>query len=279
MLTGNITLSPLYLPWQQQGLDFLLQDTPVAPELSLCHAKVLTRGAIQQTPQWAPQNAPRQFAQQVSKPVAQQQAGQSTASRPMPRAQSSQASPAQGQSTPVSQSNATPPPATSKSNAGRVSLALDQWPAPWQERFAQTKPARVIWTYWNLGHDLCGESSAERRAFLKRILQDLKHPPGTHSFWPHTLPDLSSPEQLQPNIPVFWSGVRQLGARVLVILGEGSAQKLGYDAFDAPFKEFHKQGKLVILVKDMDMLMHNTKTYTTLMQYLRIQLRQYLQLM
>ncbi len=275
MFTGNITLSPLYLPWQQQGLDFLLQEAPVAPEHSLCHAKLLTKPI----PQQAPPRVSRAMPQQNPTSLAEQYKNQAPTHHPAPRTQPHKGLPAQGATSAPSQASTQTPQAPPKSSGERASLALDQWPHPWQERFAQTKPARVIWTYWNLGHDLCGEASTERRTFLRRILQDLKHPAGTHSFWPHTLPSPTAPEQLQPNIPVFWSGVRQLGARVLVILGEDSAQKLGYEPFEAPFKEFHKQGKLVILVKDMDMLMHNTKTYTTLMQYLRIQLRQYLQLM
>ena len=87
----------------------------------------------------------------------------------------------------------------------------------------------MLWTYWNLGADLCDPQAPgrqERRQFLQRLLHDLGHPAGTHTFWPSCLPpDADALPSLQeqtggyvPNADVFWSGARQLQARGVVVM-------------------------------------------------------------
>ncbi len=294
MVAANIAISPFYLPWHQQGVEFLLQENPVPPQQSLCHAKSLTQvHAKRQIGQQAGQQigqrpAPRPFEQRQPTTQVQQlqqarqgQQGQQYTQAPSPssfQAQGQRNAPPQGmpKSQPLSQQMPQQAPQTQKQE--RASLPQEQWPKPWQERFSLTKPARVIWTYENLGHDLCGQANAARRELIRNILKELGHPSGTHSFWPYSLPHAESPEELVANVPVFWSGVRHLEARVLIILGDAAATALGYQVYNMPFKEFRKQDKLVILAKDMDVLMNEPRMYSMLLQYLRPHLRQYLQL-
>ncbi len=299
MAATHLKISPFYLPWHQQGVEFLLQEVPVPPQQSLCHASAKPappqRMGQQQgrpaatPPKWKGQQQAQQQAQQAQQQGQRQdsqQASQQFTPQTTPQASRTLAGThtqtlATSQASSASAPNVAPNTAqnTGQNTAqNRLFLPFEQWPAPWQERFQQTKAARVVWTYGNLGHDLCGEASPERRTLLRTILTELGHPPGTHCFWPMSLPSSEDPSTLIPNVPVFWSGVRLFEARVLIILGEEAATSLGYKVYDMPFKEFRKQDKLVILAKDMEVLIEKPHMRSLLLQYLRPHLRQYLQL-
>ncbi len=293
MATTDVSTALFYQPWKQQGMDFLLQAEPVPAALSLCHTKALQPGRATQVQRPAPHTpqAPRAqmthtaqsthtvqaTAQQQGAPTHGQKNQAQWQSKHYATQSTHQSPPPAPLSVPSTAQGQTKPDMSTQGQA-RLSLPREQWPQDWQARFHATKPARVIWTYWNLGHDLCGEASDARRHLLRKILAELKHPAGTHSFWPMALPQENSAE-LVPNIPVFWSGVRLLDARVLIILGDAAAKALGYNVYDMPFKEFRKQDKLVILAKDMEVLMEKPHMYSMLMDYLRPHLTQYLQLM
>ncbi len=337
-------LSPFFLPWQQQGVEFLLQEAPVPAALSLCHTRVpavpnpsTVANASQRTGQQAIQRARPQAGQQsaqqgtphtMSRPTSNnlphhgaarpyapqtpsqnpaQNPWQQTAARPaMPTHTGEQAgvqaqnrqpayasahqvhtpAPRVAQGTaPATHSSQTFAPASGPTSgpASASPFPVEHWPQAWQERLRLTKPARVIWTYWNLGHDVSGEASDARRALLRKILGDLKHPAGTHSFWPVALPTQAkhahASTALEANIPAFWAGAEHLGARVIIILGDAATQALNFQVQDVPFKQMKHQGRPIILAKDMDELIENPHIYDRMMTYLRPFLTQYLHLM
>lgn len=91
------------------------------------------------------------------------------------------------------------------------------FPQPWA-RFWQAVPAtaRIIWTYLELGHDLCGQPSAERRNLFRSLLQHLNWPKGVTGFWPLCCPDgdavCTKPE-------VFWQGCAALDVKHVACFG------------------------------------------------------------
>lgn len=111
-------------------------------------------------------------------------------------------------------------------------LPESSWPAIWREQFGHTKRGRIVWTYANIGKDLLAgrnpdsaesvesaQARARRSQMLRKLLGALKYPAGTHTFWPCQLEESLEPE-------IFWSGVRALGSRGVIILGEDCATAL-----------------------------------------------------
>ncbi len=308
MVTTNTLISPFLLPWQKQGVDFLLQDTEVEASFSLCHAKAsmpAPRKPVPQHDQHPMQRAvPPQQSPQHVQPYSSPQGGsreavkaryQATTQGQQPRQPQHRQQQGQNQVQQQGQPWAQKREQMQRQQAPQERQAPQRVSAPnrvqvpqgafipqdsalnaqWQDRLHRTKAARVLWTYWNLGNDLCGQASPERRALLQQILRDLKHPVGTHSFWPIALPEQGV---LTPNIPAFWEGAEHLGARVLIVLGDDAAEALGFPLTSIPIKQLKHRGMAIILAKDMDVLIQNPQMYTRTMTYLHPFLTQYLRL-
>ena len=152
-------------------------------------------------------------------------------------------------------------------------LPPDHWPRLWQERLAATRPAPVLWTYWALGEDLCGTPNAARRALLQKLLQDMAHPAGTHCFWPAALP--TSSRELEANAEVFWSGVALLKARALVVMGQPAVKALELPPRLRPFHQTRHNGRLVVVLRDMDFLVEEAHHYDAVREFLRQALAQF----
>ena len=182
-------------------------------------------------------------------------------------------------------------PADQGKPAAWLPLPPHVWPAPWQTRLEQARPGPVLWTYWNLGPDMCDPQTPgrlERRQFLQRLLQDLGHPAGTHTFWPSCLPPdpaaLPSPDAADPqgqnayvaNPDVFWSGAMQLKARGVVVMGSAAARAVALPGGLRPPQQIRHRGKLVWVLWDVDNLLQFDQRYTSMLALLRDALRHFL---
>jgi hypothetical protein len=150
-------------------------------------------------------------------------------------------------------------------------LREKDWPAAWRERLKKTRAAPVVWTYWELGRDLCVAPDPERRDLLRGLLQDLAHPPGTHCFWPLALPTEDG-EQPEANAPVFWEGVRLLRGRAVVIMGSQALAALALpDRMRelSPFQQVRHQGRLLIVLPSPDLLIRESRRMQALREFLR----------
>ncbi|MBQ9452328.1 MAG: hypothetical protein IJU65_03420 [Desulfovibrio sp.] len=161
-------------------------------------------------------------------------------------------------------------------------LPAHLWPGPWQERLAQTRPGVILWTYYDLGADICNDQTPgrqERSAFLRQLLRDLGHPAGTHTFWPVCLPsagtataDATTPESTggsASNADIFWSGVRCLKARGVVVMGPAAAAAAGLRDEPRPPQQLVYHGHLVWLLWDIDVLLHFDQRYASMLAFLR----------
>lgn len=100
-----------------------------------------------------------------------------------------------------------------------MALAQDPgWESPWDGfRSRIHKPAKVVFTYWDLAHDLGDAPDAERRGLWKRILGSLAWPSGVVAFWPVCSPQEGS---LRAKPALFWRGVAELGASTIAVFGK-----------------------------------------------------------
>lgn len=147
----------------------------------------------------------------------------------------------------------------------------------------------MVWTYWNLGPDLCeaqAPGKAQRSAFFRRLMQDLAYPAGTSTFWPACLPDPdampASPApaegedrpRYQPTADVFWSGVQALHARAVVVMGSVAARALGLPAGVRPLQQLRHRGTLVWVLWDVEFLLDEPQRYAAMLAFVRRALQQ-----
>lgn len=138
--------------------------------------------------------------------------------------------------------------------------ALEAWPARWRERLDKTRPAPVLWVYWELGRDLLGPPEVKRRECVQGLLRELSHPPGTHSFWPPALPDADGNEAAAPAL--FWEGARMLRGRVALVFGSKALE--GIDppprlSGAGPFRQFRHRGLLLVTLPDLEDIARKTR--------------------
>lgn len=248
--------------WQGRGLRWLAAQTELPPELSLMAAPA---AATAQQRRESP--APRP-ARQENRARPQEQI------RP-PAGTSAQAPRAAG--TPGTQGAAGP-------GTRWRPLAPAALPEPWRSRFDSTKAGRVAWTYWALGQDLAagpgadgaGEAQARaaRRAFLARLLRDLGHPAGTHTFWPACLPAEASgaageEAAFAAHADAFWSGAAHLGCRAVIVMGSPAVRALGLPARARPLAQLRWLGQLVLVLWDVDTLAGDEARYAPTLAFLR----------
>lgn len=252
MGTDAVGLLPYLRPWQRAGVEFLLADQPLPAPYSLCIA-------VQPAPRAAPPSPYRPSPRPVAAPVPAH-----------PRPVQVPARPA---------ASAPFMPAVSTAPAPTL-LPPALWPEPWRQRLHKTAPAAVLWTYWALGEDFV-RPNAERRALLQRLLGDLGHPAGTHSFWPAALPaaladaesaatgDPQARIDLQAHPEVFWSGVHALKARALVVMGSPALKALELPPRLRPFQQTRHKGRLVVILRDVDFLAQETHRYDAVKEFLK----------
>ena len=288
-------VNPLAAPWQARGLDWLLMPEDLPPELSLCVMPDAVPAAPVRRPQPAAPRAPRPVR---PLPSQLQQEGQGSASAApaqavrqggAPVASPAPAAPAPEQRRPARPQAAEQAPETASPVRSWRPLPPNVWPAVWQERLSRTRQGRVVWTYWNLGPDLCeaqAPGKAQRSAFFRRLMQDLAYPAGTSTFWPACLPDpdamSASPApaegedrpRYQPNADVFWSGVQALHARAVVVMGSVAARALGLPAGVRPLQQLRHRGTLVWVLWDVEFLLDEPQRYAAMLAFVRRALQQ-----
>jgi hypothetical protein len=114
-----------------------------------------------------------------------------------------------------------------------------------------------------------------RREFFRRLLADLAHPPGTHTFFPACLPG-SAVDNDRPvfaaDPEIFWSALRRLGGRALLVLGEEAARALALEDMSL-WTMTRQRGLIVWRLPETDAVVGDENLYSVLLEFLRAGLR------
>ncbi len=254
-------VSPLSVLWRGPGLRCLLQEEDVPPEFSLI---------VQNGP---PRTAPAQRSMPRGRPPMRGGDARVNAQQaPRTGGPAAAGRPAQAKSREKT------PPKTAPSAAAPSLPPLtpqEDWPALWRERLNATRRGRVAWTYARLGQDLLGEKTEgldDRRAFIGRLLRDMNHPAGTHTFWPVCLPVEGA---MTPAPEIFWSGIALLGARFVMVFGEDAVPPLGLPAPLPVFQQAMWRGVLISTFPGVDTLLRDEANYTAMLSMVREKLRRF----
>ena len=132
----------------------------------------------------------------------------------------------------------------------------DTWPTAWQDLFARTKPAPILWTYPELGLDLSGQGSSQRSACLRELIGKLQLPRGSSTFWPLCLEENGA--QAQAGTGIFKGGLFELAPKVVVLIGPRSVPLagLGLD-LHTPFTQQIVRGVLFVLLPEFSAMLEN----------------------
>ena len=151
-------------------------------------------------------------------------------------------------------------------------LPPERWPSAWlalkNRRPLPPRPL-VLWTYTGLGDDLTGTPDEARRRVVVRMLTELKHPAGTHVFWPYALEG----ETPLPEASLFWSGVKMLDPRVLLLFGSDTRDALDMPRTLKPFGQLRLHGRLIIQLPRPQALAEDEAAFRQVQAFLARMLR------
>ncbi len=234
MAVNPVSLPDYLRPWHNAGLACLLAEDPVLPSLA--------------------NPSPVRVETPAARPP-----------RAIPAPRENQAA--------VINGNA--PDGTERKNASLPENAVPQlpppesWPENWQALFRRTKAAPLVWTYPELGLDLCGgsEESAERSGALKALIAALQLRKGSSAFWPFALPEGGAAAD---NPAVFQSGLARLDCRAIILFGPDSLARAGFNSLKAmPYQQSVVAGRLVIVLPSFASMLSDAGKKDTALAYLR----------
>jgi hypothetical protein len=140
------------------------------------------------------------------------------------------------------------------------------WPEPWKGQLARLqRPKPVLWTYRELGLDLCGSPDPRRRELWATIIEKLGWPRGAVLFWPfsHVVE-----ETLVQRTDLFWKGIGSIDPMMIVVFGmDAAAELLPGNAAYGPVRQGSVQ--VLLLPGPQDMLPDNRSSKRIVWEYLR----------
>lgn len=109
-------------------------------------------------------------------------------------------------------------------------------------------PCFSVWTYWELGEDLLGTPSQERRSALAGLMRELAWPKGSITFWPVAVPLEGG---LRPFAADFRQAVNRIKPKLIIVFGKQAFSTL---APQTRYTHFHCEGREPMLVALPDLL-------------------------
>ena len=163
-------------------------------------------------------------------------------------------------------------------------LTIEEWPNEWRtlyKRFSlpivenNNAQIRVAWTYAGLEQDVLGPINKQRQAIIRKLTVELNHKQGTHNFIPYSFvhEDGSSQLAMHQNISFFWSAMRLVRPRVLLIFGSVARDSLNMPKTLTPCQKIDMGALQVLqmhkpetLAEDSD---HYVRAFSFLQEYLK----------
>ena len=151
-------------------------------------------------------------------------------------------------------------------------------PAAWKRILERTPTAPLVWTYAELGADLNSPSpeggSKERSELLRALISALALPRGSSAFWPVTLEMGNAPglehDAPAPDSACFRHGLTRIAPKAVVFFGPQASRISGMGlTLHVPFTQALTQGRLHVLLPDLNELAHNEPLKNRAIAYLR----------
>jgi len=145
------------------------------------------------------------------------------------------------------------------------------WPEPWNSiRHLIKRGCRSVWTYLELGQDVCGEACTTRRALLGQLIKAMGLPSGSIGFWPMSVPCKG---RLVCDPELFRQGLARFDTAGLVIFGKSGFTHIFPD-LEQEYGRFVHNGLMYLLLPALDELQPvGSRAYTDAVTALRDFLR------
>lgn len=169
------------------------------------------------------------------------------------------------------QDRAVPSARTDASAGGSRDLVADpsRWLPFWRDLLRRTPPRpTLLWTYPGLGRDLDGHADAAHRDFLRRLLQDMAMPKGSHAFWPLSRDTEEADGLVAADAGHFLGGVAVLRPDAVLLLTGTPPAGLGLDAL-RPLQPALVGGRRFVLMPHVDQLIREPGQYIRLITFLK----------
>ena len=113
--------------------------------------------------------------------------------------------------------------------------------------------------------------SAERSNFFKALIGELALPKGSSVFWPSAMPgsETEGDTALHAHPSIFSAGIQRLSPQLIIIFGETALADIGLAGRVLPFRQELIEGKLLVLLPEIEALLHNQKQRMSALSLLR----------
>ena len=173
--------------------------------------------------------------------------------------------------------NTAPQEAQTKKNK---TLPLENWSDEWlnvHKRFGLPRAEntdsqiRVAWTYAGLEQDVLAPTNPQRQAIIKKLVAELNHKQGTHSFIPYSLlhEDNSSSLATYQDATFFWSAMRLVRPRVLLIFGSVARDALNMPKILVPLQKINMGALQILQMHKPETLADDANNYATTLAFLQ----------
>lgn len=241
-------VTPFASVLETTGIRYILLDADAPAAVSLLHQDDRKADAVPRPQRPA---AVRDTRPPMQQPGQQQHVPQQPAQKPVQRSESV-------------------PPAAPAQTVRRVRrrVPAEAWPANWRELLGNAQRAPICWTYAELGLDLTGHADAQHRDYLKKLLLGMHRKAGTHTFWPCALPE--GPDlKLVPNCDIFWSGLQELGVKMLIVMGSAASNAIGLSGREVrPLHTMRANGFFICFAWDFAHIREDTRRLGAISRYL-----------
>ncbi len=164
-------------------------------------------------------------------------------------------------------------------------LKLENWPKTWLDVHKKfnlpstenmSSKVQIAWTYAGLEQDVMGQANQERQSIVRKLLQNLNHQKGTHIFIPYALPSAKNQEEPElaievfnnEEISLFWSAMRLVRPRILLIFGSSARNAIGAPK-SMPLQKSQMGSLQVLQMHKFETLAKNQEFYNNTLVFLQ----------
>ena len=258
-----LNIDPVFRPWKQAGINYLLFDEATAAQLNRPLSKAQPVSPTQEPQNRKPVMPVRTDGLQEKRTgsAAREQLGQTPSGNVSPGKHQSEHSPSASVSNPAQAQQHLQMPRR---------LAPKHWPGYWQSLLERTpRSPEVVWTYPSLSRDLGGTADSAHRDFLRRLLGDMGMPRGTNAFWPlnvYPYPPDGGEDSIDASM--FLSGVDVLDPDMVVLMCGKAPTELGLGGLGLLMPTIIR-GRRFVVTPHVDNLILQPRRYAQLVTFLK----------
>ncbi len=265
-----LNVAPVFRPWRQAGIRYLLSDETTAEAFRQARIRPVGQRTAETAEKRRNDSSIECPAGSLVMRKGQTAGSEEAALAPSrtPAGQTSAGHESSGQmppSCPIPGTSAVP-----SHPAPPRRLPPEHWPDYWRSLLERTPCSpEVVWTYPSLSRDLGGAAEAAHRNFLRRLLGDMGMPRGTNAFWPlNAYPYPQDGSEHSVDASMFMSGIDALDPDMVVLMCGRAPAELGLGGVGLLMPTVIR-GRRFVVTPHVDDLILQPRRYMQLVTFLK----------